>query len=135
MWAYNKCIPISALRRQYPGTPDMALRLAKWEFAKECGVVLAKAVNVSVEKDPRQHAYILTAELITEPQEADMATMGGYNAGRWITASTSTMSGDLVYYGKPPKKMKLPKDLPKKPVVVGSFRRDLEREINEWLKI
>ena len=76
MWAYNKYIPISTLKREYPGHPDEALEIAKMQFVAECGEVLGKAVNVSVVKDPRRHGYILTAKLITEPQEADMAMMG-----------------------------------------------------------
>ena len=73
MWAYNKCIPISVLKREYPGHPDEGLEIAKMQFVAECGEVLGKAVNVSVAKDPRRYGYILTAKLITEPQEADMA--------------------------------------------------------------
>ncbi len=119
MWAYNKCIPFCELRREYPGHPDEALEIAKMRFVEECGVVLAGAVNVSVKKDPQRHAYILMAELITEPEEAYMAQMGNYSYGRPVKA----------------RKKLLPRPKKKLPVVVGSFRRDLKREINEWLQI
>lgn len=130
MWAYHKCIPISNLRREYPGHPDEALEIAKMRFVEECGEVLGKAVNVSVKRDPQKHAYILMAELITEPQEADMATMGCYGSGR------------MVRYVPPKKRVRriageglIPLPKAKKRPLFSSYREDLRSEINEWLKI
>ncbi len=125
MWAYNKCIPISVLKREYPGHPDEGLEIAKMQFVAECGEVLGKAVNVSVAKDPRRYGYILTAKLITEPQEADMATGVGGQVEYQYSATELIRRGDMVVY----------KEKTKLPVVVGSYYRDLKREINEWLKM
>lgn len=141
MWAYNKHIPFIELMRKYPcsmNTSD-ALEQEKRIFVAECGEVLARAVNVSVNVDPQHHVHVFTAELITEPQEADMATMGGYGKGRW-TATTTDRSGKVRYKNSATElirqgQMVMYKEKKKLPVVVGSFHRDLKREINEWLKI
>lgn len=111
------------------------MECAKRDFVEECGEVLAKAVDVSVNRDPRGDAYIFTAKLLTEPGEGEMATMGGYGRGTWTTASTVTQQGDMVFYGGEKVKWRLPPRTKQNPVVVGSFHRELTREINEWLKI
>jgi hypothetical protein len=131
------------------------IRQLERDFARECSEVLGKAMKYEVTADPRSHGVRLTATLITEPKEADMADMAimgnikdPFGVPNWTAVDPST--GTYSYtatelmqqqaqmtqiarregpFGDKKRTPRLPK-IPPKP-----FRQALRDEINEWLKI
>ncbi len=122
------------LRMKHPYcNPDEALDIEKEIFKTECAEVLTKSLNMSVEKDEGRHAFVLTADLITESRKVEMATIGSHSRGsespygfhgkaRQFRITEAAMDGP-----KPKKKPKPPWSF--------SYYGTLKHEINEWLKI